>query len=108
MRGIHPQGKDAAMHLGCARASITQIQRNGNTPRGEIVAGAARMLGVSADYLLGLTDIPDPFRSPLTPEQDQAVKLMACLNASGIEAVLSAARGIAASPEFSRTGESCG
>ena len=55
VRGIAPKGGKASQGMGCSRSSITDMSHTGFTPRGEIVAGAATMLGVSADYLLAVT-----------------------------------------------------
>ena len=41
-------------------------------PRGNIVANAAKMLNVSADYLLGVIDTPKPIFDE-TDEQEEAL-----------------------------------
>ncbi len=60
INGIEPGAESTAQQIGCSRANISIFKKKGNTPNGDIVAGAARLLNVSADYLLGVIDIPHP------------------------------------------------
>jgi transcriptional regulator with XRE-family HTH domain len=46
--------------LGVGVLQIYRYESGKNTPSGEIVAKIAQILGVSTDYLLGLTDDPIP------------------------------------------------
>lgn len=46
--------------LGVGVLQIYRYESGKNTPSGEIVAKIAQTLGVSTDYLLGLTDEPIP------------------------------------------------
>ena len=50
-----------ARHVGIDRSTISQILSGDDTrlPGAHVVAGAAEGLGVSADWLLGLTDRPE-------------------------------------------------
>ncbi len=95
---ISPTGQEAADKLGCSRANISLIAKNDITPKGDIVAGAARMLGVSSDYLLGLTNIP----APLTESEEsskklqEAVMLFNQLNDDGQNAALAVLKGLVA------------
>jgi transcriptional regulator with XRE-family HTH domain len=53
---------DLAYHAGTTQAKVSKIENS--APRGRVMASTlgqiARALGVSADYLLGLSDDPDP------------------------------------------------
>lgn len=60
--GVEPGSESTAQQIGCSRANISIFKKKGNTPNGDIVAGAARLLNVSADYLLGVIDIPHPLK----------------------------------------------
>lgn len=60
--GIEPGSESTAQQIGCSRANISIFKKKGNTPNGDIVAGAAQLLNVSADYLLGLIDTPHPLK----------------------------------------------
>ena len=53
-KGILPSSQATAEKLGCSRSNISNFASSGITPRGDIVANAAKMLDVSADYLLGI------------------------------------------------------
>lgn len=50
------------VHLGVANSAPTSWKK-GASPRSEVVIRAAKHFGVSADYLLGLTDVPSPLAS---------------------------------------------
>ena len=89
-KGISPVSQTAADAIGCTKATISAFAKNSNTPRGDIVAGAAKMLDVSADYLLGLTDDPHPINVnlDLTKDEKEAVSILRELNEDGIEAAM--------------------
>ena len=89
-KGIAPVSQYAADAIGCTKATISAFAKNETTPRGEIVANAARMLDVSADFLLGLIDEPHPIetRQELTKDELEAVAILRNLNEEGIEAAL--------------------
>lgn len=89
-KGISPVSQAAADAIGCTKATISAFAKNSTTPRGDIVAGAAKMLDVSADYLLGLTDDPHPIelKQDLTKDEKAAVSILRDLNEEGIEAAM--------------------
>ena len=57
---ILPKSQFAAESLGCTRSYIIALSKSGNTPNGDIVSNASKMLNVSSDYLLELIDEPRP------------------------------------------------
>lgn len=57
---IPPKGQFAAESLGCTRSYIIALSKSGNTPSGDIVLNASKLLNVSSDYLLGLIEEPRP------------------------------------------------
>ena len=99
---IKPASQEAADHLHCARASISAFAKSGHAPRGDIVAGAARMLDVSADYLLGLTDNPHPAEVSLSQNEDYIIKILRGMNVQGQEAVVSMAKGLLANSNYKK------
>lgn len=52
---------DLAEAVGLGHQQIYRYENGKTEPDGEIVARIARYLGVSSDYLLGLTDSPLPY-----------------------------------------------
>lgn len=92
--GIQPASRMAAEKLGCASSNITAFARSGKTPRGEIVAGAAKMLNVSADYLLGIIDTPKPIDYTTTEEEAEMINILRELNEEGVETALGVIRGL--------------
>lgn len=89
-KGIAPVSQEAADNLGCTKSTISAFARNGNTPKGDIIAGAAKMLDVSADYLLGLIESPDPVckEDQLTQMERHLLQMFRELNVEGQEAAL--------------------
>ncbi len=73
----------ACTHLGVASSAATNWKK-GASPRADIVIRAAQHFGVTADYLLGLTDSPVP---------------TGAAQALGSEVLTAAARLQAASPQ---------
>lgn len=56
-RGIHQA--ELARRLGCSVNALSMLEKNAITdPRASRIIGIAEALGVSADYLLGLTNDP--------------------------------------------------
>ena len=68
----------ATVHLGVANSAPTSWKK-GASPRAEVVIRAAQHFGVTADYLLGLTEIPAPLAVQEASDEVQsaAVKLSA-------------------------------
>lgn len=58
LRGYSQQ--ELASKIGISMNSLYHYEKNRKTPSAEVVAKLAEALGVSADYLLGLTDDPAP------------------------------------------------
>lgn len=95
-RGIHPAAQATADQLGCSRSNISTFAKTGITPKGDIVANAAKMLEVSADYLLGLTDDPRKNDNNVSPEESELLMLFRSLNDEGQIAASAVVRGLAA------------
>lgn len=95
-KNIAPVSQEAASQLGCSKSNISFLARNGNMPKGEIVAGAAKMLNVSADYLLELTDLPAPLQSEkdISASIQAALLLFRGLNSDGQAAALAMLEGL--------------
>lgn len=68
----------ATVYLGVANSAPTSWKK-GASPRAEVIIRAAQHFGVTADYLLGLTDIPVPLSAleGNAEVQDAAAKLTA-------------------------------
>lgn len=100
---IAPASQRAADCLGCTKANISVLARNGTTPKGEAIAGAARMLDVSADYLLGLTDVPHPIQTEkeVSEKAREALAVFYDLNHEGQTAALAMLHGLARNDKFS-------
>ena len=96
-KNIAPVSQAAADMLGCTKANISALAKNATMPRGEVIAGAAKMLDVSADYLLGLTDVPFALREskPLPVDVREILLLLQELNEDGQVAALSMVKGLA-------------
>lgn len=56
--------KELAAALHCSVPAISAYETGRNEPDLDTLIAFARFYGVSADYLLGLTDIPDPAHKP--------------------------------------------
>ena len=93
-KGILPSSQATAELIGCTRSNISQIANKGIIPKGEIVARAAKMLGVSADYLLGLTDTPQPINNSITKQEQTMLTLFRELNEEGRDAALAMLNGL--------------
>lgn len=83
IKGILPSSQFAAEKLGCTRQNISTLLRTNNVPSATIVINAAKMLEVSTDYLLGLTDIPSPIKNDLTGEEFELLSDFKELNKDG-------------------------
>lgn len=84
----------AVNHLQLA-SSAPSSWKKGASPRAEVVVKAAQHFGVSADYLLGLTDLPlPPATAPAEPQLAQALVLLQEASPKAREAALAAAEAI--------------
>lgn len=63
----------AVTHLNVA-SSAPSSWKKGASPRSDVIVRAAEYFGVSADYLLGLTDLPIP---PAASSQEEATAVKA-------------------------------
>lgn len=86
---ILPASQEAADGLGCTRAYISRLASTGTNPGGDIVKNAAKMLGVSSDYLLGLTDNPVALDGEklFSPQLQRTINDLQTLNDEGLEAI---------------------
>lgn len=105
MRGILPESQAAADQLGCTRANISTFAKNQTTPKGDIVAGAARMLNVSADYLLGLIDVPLPIEHSLSGAETAFLTALRNLNSDGYTAAMAMLNGLLSDERFTQFSE---
>lgn len=103
-RDISPMSQAAAEQLGCTKANISAFAKKGTTPKGEVVAGAARMLDISADYLLGLIDEPLPIKAQdtLYMAEKEAVTMLRSLNTEGQEAAIAMLTGLQSQPIYKK------
>lgn len=109
-KGIAPSSQAAADKLGCSRTAICSFAKSGITPKGDIVAGAAHMLDISADYLLGLIEAPRPLQTPvvLTKEELAVITALRSLNEEGISAALAMLAGLSTQTNYAKEGsEDC-
>ena len=56
-KNLEPMSQKAADSWGVQRATISMWAKNGNVPKGDIVANIAKGLNTSTDYLLGTSDV---------------------------------------------------
>ena len=100
--GILPASQSAADQLGCTRGNISQFAKREITPKGDIVAGAARMFNVSADYLLGLIDAPRKIDDSVTAEEAEVINLIRQLNKEGYDTAIGVIKGLTLQEEYKR------
>ena len=93
-KGILPSSQATAEKLGCSRSNISNFASSGITPRGDIVANAAKMLDVSADYLLGLVENPRPVDNEISRAEQYALDMFRLLNEDGQEAAIAMLNGL--------------
>ena len=86
--GIEPASQYAADLWNVTRATVSAWKKNGNAPRGDIVARISAYFNVSADYLLELTDEKKPIREPYTA-QPKILSLYSALDADDQQKALS-------------------
>ena len=80
---ILPKSQFAAESLGCTRSYIIALSKSGNTPNGDIVSNASKMLNVSSDYLLELINEPRPIVFDYDREELKFVSKYRELNIEG-------------------------
>lgn len=100
IKGIKPSSQETADILGCARSNISAMGRNNTTPRGNIVANAAKMLNVSSDYLLGIIDTPEPIFDEHNEEEKQLLSMFRELNEDGKNAVIAMINGLSSNESY--------
>ena len=102
LKGVAPMSQKAADTIGCSKSTISAFAKNQNIPKGDFVIGAAKMLDVSADYLLGLTDSPYPLdiENTLTQDETDLVSRYRKLNSRGKDAIKAALSGLETSENF--------
>ena len=107
-KNISPVSQAAADSLQCTKANISTLARTGAMPRGDIIARAAQMLDVSADYLLGLTDVPSSLNDSLKvlPEEKEAVLLFHDLNPDGKKAAMAMIKGLSSQKDYTLLSDS--
>ena len=105
-KGILPASQDTANKIGCSRSAISAFSKSGINPKGDIVAGAANLLDVSADYLLGLIEVPRPLHSPveLTKEEWEAITALRSMNEVGVSAALAMLAGLSTQANYAKEG----
>lgn len=65
LRTQHGLGqKELAAALHCSVPAVSNYETSRNAPNLDTLISIANIYGVSTDYLLGLTDIPDPADKP--------------------------------------------
>ncbi len=97
--GIKPSSQKTAEQIGCDRSNISSLSKSGITPKGDIVAGAARMLNISADYLLGIIDTPMPINHSPDLDELEILELVRNLTDDDRKAAIKMLKGMAAMNE---------
>lgn len=68
-------GRELAAAAGTSEATVSRYLSGARTPEGiDVLAGAAKALGVSSDYLLGLTN--NPFEKGTLPKEVKALLVL--------------------------------
>lgn len=85
----------ACTYLGVASSAATNWRR-GASPRSDIVIRAAKHFGVTADYLLGLTDAPTPTSAMdgADPVLRQASDLLRCASGTARSVAIAAMKAV--------------
>ena len=106
-KGIGPSNQTTAEKLGCSQSNISRFAKSGVTPKGDIVANAAVMLNISADYLLGLVETPYPLKrdTELQKNEMKMLELIKGLNSEGKDAALAMLSGLAAQDIYKKCTE---
>ncbi len=103
-KGILPASQDTADKIGCTRSAISAFSKSGINPKGDIVAGAAMLLDVSADYLLGLIEVPRPLQEPgaLTSDEWKVITALRSMNEEGVSAALAMLTGLSTQANYAK------
>ena len=91
---ILPKSQFAADSLGCTKSYIIALSKSGNTPSGDIVSNASKMLNVSSDYLLEMINEARPIVFDYDIEELKLVSKYRELNTEGKIAVNSMIHGL--------------
>lgn len=90
---IISDGKRLSEYLGCSIQAINQFKNGTAFPKHENLVKIAQFYGVSADYLLGLTDSKQPYLSiseytGLTEKAIETIKRLDKKTLEGLNALL--------------------
>jgi len=83
--GIMPVSQEAAEALGVSKSTISSFAKNGTTPKGDTVARAAKMLGVSADCLLDIDEHNED--GSISSQERRLIETYRCLSKKGKKTV---------------------
>jgi len=72
-KNLDPCSQTVADMFGVSKGTICAWNTRNTFPKGETVAAIAVAFGVSADYLLGISEIKEPPSISLTPEEVELV-----------------------------------
>ena len=78
----HLSQQKLAIDIGIDQTSISNYETGKTFPQLEALAAYAKYFGVSMDYLLGLTDVKVPIKTPADDQTAYAAGLFASLPAS--------------------------
>lgn len=81
---------ELAEKLGIQNHQISRYERDAGNPSVEILADMAQFFDVTTDYLLGLSDIPDPRPTDLSPNEREVVAMLRTLDADAQAQVVTA------------------
>ena len=80
--------EDLAAALGVSRQTVSRWEVGSALPDAENLLQLSLLFKVSADYLLGLVDVPRPIDNTITPNEQIALGLLRQLNEEGQEAAI--------------------
>ena len=75
-KGKKMRQADMALHFGLERSTYGKYEQGSITPPGDMIAKLATFFEVSSDYLLGLSDIPNPASLLPEPPESSDVNLL--------------------------------
>lgn len=67
---------ELADHLGITQNQISKYERGESNPTMNTFVDIIRFFDTSADYLLGLTDVPDPVPTDISPTEAEMLALL--------------------------------